>query len=263
MHPLAQSGHIELEDQRLDYRWVGPAPDSAPTVVMLHEGLGCQALWGDLPDRLAAATGLGVMAYSRVGYGSSSPKPLPWAFDYMHTEAQDVLPRVLDAVGFKRGVLIGSSDGASIATIYAGSVEDHRVCGLVLVAPHFIVEDETAAGARAAKAAFEAGDLRAKLERRHDNVEIAFYGWNQKWTDPEFKRSWDITEYLPYIRVPIRILQGENDEYATVRQLRLAEQECLCPVEATLLPGLGHSIHREAPELCTAEMAAFIMRVLR
>lgn len=263
---LTPSGFVEIGaarlKHRLEYRHLGPQPADAPTLVLLHEGLGSAGLWGDFPARLAAATGLGVLAYSRRGYGASTPYPLPWPFSYMHDEALDVLPLVLDAIGFRRGLLIGASDGASIATVYAGSVGDHRVRGLALIAPHFIVEDETAAGAWAAAAAYEAGDLKPKLARWHRSVDIAFYGWNRTWTDPEFKRTWDISEHLAGIGVPIRILQGENDEYATAEQLRIAERRSAGPVEATLMPGIGHSVFREAPETVTAAVAAFARRVL-
>ena len=128
---------------RLEYRMIGPRPDDAPTLVLLHEGLGCVGMWGDFPDKLQAATGFGVFVYSRVGYGQSSPATLPRQLDFMHDEAREMLPRLLDAIGFRRGLLVGHSDGASIAAIYGGSVQDHRVRGLVLMAPHFIVEDVT------------------------------------------------------------------------------------------------------------------------
>lgn len=259
---LDPSGVIEIGSDRLEYRHLGPQPADAPTLVLLHEGLGSAELWGDFPARLATATGLGVLAYSRRGYGASSPFPLPWPFSYMHDEALDVLPRLLDGIGFRRGLLVGASDGASIATVYAGGVADQRIRGLALIAPHFIVEDETAAGARAATVAFEAGDLKPKLARWHGNVDIAFYGWNSTWTDPEFKRTWDISGSLAGIGVPIRILQGERDEYATVEQIRIAQRQCPLLVEATLMPGIGHSVFREAPEAATDAIAAFARRCL-
>src|SRR5471032_1765001 len=142
---LADSGFLELGVQRLEYRMIGPRPDAAPTLVMLHEGLGCVGMWGDFPDKLLAATGAGVFVYSRVGYGQSSPVKLPRPLTYMHYEARETLPLLLDKIGFQRGLLIGHSDGASIAAIYAGSHQDHRVGGIVLMAPHFIVEDVTIA----------------------------------------------------------------------------------------------------------------------
>ncbi len=263
MSQAMRKGWIELETQRLEYRLMGPDPQSAPTLVMLHEGLGSADLWGDLPAELAKATGCGVLTYSRAGYGASSPVTVPRPYAFMHDEALTVLPRVLDRFDFRRGLLIGASDGASIATIYAGRIEDHRVQGLTLIAPHFIIEDQTAAGARAAKLAYEQGDLKGKLARWHNDVDGAFYGWNQTVADPEFQRSWDITDALAYIRVPIQILQGENDEYGTHRQIEIAEAECYCPVEATIFPGAGHSIHREALEQTTQAIVPFVHRVLR
>lgn len=262
MTALSASGFIEIGGDRLEYRHLGPQPGEAPTLVLLHEGLGAADLWADLPQRLQHGTGLGVFAFSRRGYGGSSPRPLLWPFAYMHEEAREVLPRVLDAIGFTSGCLIGASDGASIATIYAGSFNDPRIRGLTLIAPHFIVEDATAAGANAAKVAYEQGDLRPKLARWHSHVDAAFYGWNAAWTNPAFKRDWNITEHLPAIRVPVRILQGENDEYATPEQLRIAERLCRYPVEATLMPGIGHSIFREAPEATAAAIVEFTGRVL-
>src|SRR5471030_3139425 len=140
MTAFAPTGFLRIGASDLEYRMIGPAPDSAPIIVMLHEGLGSAGLWGDFPDRLAARTGAGVLVYSRAGYGASTPVTLPRPLDYMHIEALDVLPKLLDAAGFRRGLLLGHSDGASIATIYAGGVQDHRVRGVALIAPHFIVE---------------------------------------------------------------------------------------------------------------------------
>ena len=205
--PLDPSGTLTIGSSDLEYRMIGPAPGDAPTIVMLHEGLGSAALWGDFPEKLAAATGAGVFAYSRAGYGASTPATLPRPIDYMHIEALDVLPRVLDAIGFRRGLLVGHSDGASIAAIYSGGVQDHRIRGLALIAPHFIVEDISVKSIAEIKVAYETTDLRAKLARWHKDVDNAFYGWNDAWLNPKF-HDWDISEYLAYIRVPVAILQG-------------------------------------------------------
>src|SRR5215470_1317238 len=134
---LTDEGFIEIGTSRLEYKMIGPRPHQSATFILLHEGLGSVGLWGDFPARLADATGLGVFAYSRAGYGRSSPSVLPRRVTFMHEEARDVLPHLLDAIGLHRGILLGRSDGASIAAIYAGSIADHRICGLVLLAPHF------------------------------------------------------------------------------------------------------------------------------
>ena len=262
MTTLSDSGSLDIDTQRLEYRFVGPQPDMAPTLVLLHEGLGCVGLWNDFPEQLAEATGTGVFVYSRAGYGNSSPVPLPRPLSYMHDEARVTLPRLLGAINFERGLLIGHSDGASIAAIYAGSHQDHRVGGLVLIAPHFFTEDPGIASIVEAKKAYQAGDLRARLSRWHSNVDNAFYGWNDAWLDPEF-RKWDITEYLAYIRVPVMIVQGEDDQYGTAKQIDVARDECYCPVEVALLPGARHSPQREAPEATLKAIAAFVGRVLQ
>ncbi len=259
--PLAAEGQLSIGGASLEYRFTGPQPADAPTIVLLHEGLGSAALWRDLPERLSEATGAGVFAYARAGYGRSSPVSLPRPLDYMHREALTVLPAVLDAIGFWRGLLIGHSDGASIATIYLGTVQDHRVRALSLIAPHFFVEDLSIASIAAAKAAFETGDLRTKLARWHDDVDGAFLGWNGAWLNPAF-RAFDITEELAYIRVPVQIVQGASDQYGTIRQIEVAREECYCPVDVTLVDGAGHTPQREAPAVTLAALAGFANRML-
>ena len=258
---LSPSGFLTISDAQLEYRVAGD-PSVPPVIVMLHEGLGSAALWGDFPDKLAAATQTTVFAYSRAGYGASSPVRLPRPLTYMHDEAQHTLPRLLDAIGFRRGLLLGHSDGASIAAIYAGSVEDFRVRGLVLIAPHFFTEEEGLASIRAAKAAYETGDLKPRLARWHRQVDVAFYGWNGAWLDPGF-RAWDITDALAYIRVPVQVVQGANDQYGTIRQVEVAQEECYCPVEVAMIAGAGHSPQREKPEVTLEAIADFANRVLR
>jgi len=259
---LSDSGFLDLPPMRLEYRMIGPRPGAAPTIVMLHEGLGCVDLWGGFPQKIAAATGAGVFVYSRAGYGRSSQARLPRTVSFMHEEACEVLPRVLDAIGFQRGLLLGHSDGASIAAIYAGSVQDHRVRGLVLIAPHFFTEDMGIAEIERARDAFASGELREKLKRWHADVDGAFRSWSGPWLDPQF-RNWDITEALGYIRVPILIVQGERDQYGTLKQVETAQQECFCPVETVVLPGIRHVPHREAPEPTLGAVAGFINRLLR
>jgi pimeloyl-ACP methyl ester carboxylesterase len=262
MTALAPTGTLRIGGSDLEYRMIGPAPDRAPTIVMLHEGLGSLGLWGDFPDRLQAATGTCVFVYSRAGYGASTPVTLPRSLDYMHIEALDVLPKLLDAIGFQRGLLLGHSDGASIAAIYAGGSGDHRVRGVAMIAPHFIVEDISVTSIAAIKAAYETAGLRAKLARWHKDVDNAFDGWNDAWLDPDF-RDWDISEYLAYIRVPVAILLGADDQYGTIRQIEIAREECYCPVDVTVIPGAGHQPHREAPAATLDAISEFANAVLR
>jgi pimeloyl-ACP methyl ester carboxylesterase len=259
---LADQGFLEFDAMRLEYRMIGPPPGAAPTIIMLHEGLGCVGLWGDFPDRLAAATGAGVFVYSRAGYGNSSPAALPRPLTFMHDEAREVVPRVLDAIGFRRGILLGHSDGASIAAIYAGSVEDHRVRGLVLIAPHFFTEGFGLEEIARVREAYGISDLREKLARWHADVDNAFRGWNDAWLDPDFRR-WDITDVLAYIRVPILIVQGEEDQFGTGRQIEVARQECYCPVDVALMPGVRHAPHREAADELVQVVADFTNHLFR
>ena len=179
----------------------------------------------------------------------------------MHVEACEVLPGLLDAIGFRRGILVGHSDGASIAAIYAGSHQDHRVQGVAMIAPHFIVEDVSVSSIAEIKRAYETGGLKAKLSRWHKDVDNAFYGWNDAWLDQKF-RSWDISEYLAYIRVPVAILQGADDQYGTIRQIEIAQEECYCPVVVTEIAGAGHSPHREAPKKTLDTISDFARRIL-
>ena len=262
MSTLADQGFLELGPMRLEYRMIGPRPDAAPTIVLLHEGLGSVDIWGSFAEDLAAATATGVFTYSRAGYGKSSPSTLPRRVSFMHEEAREVLPHVLDAMGFRRGLLAGHSDGASIAAIYAGSIQDHRVRGLALMAPHFFTEDMGIAEIARAKVAFESGALRTKLARLHADPDNAFYNWCGPWLDPEF-RKWDLSDELAHIRVPMLIVQGENDQYGTARQIEVAREECYCPVEVALLPNTRHAPHREAPAATLRAVADFTNRLLR
>jgi pimeloyl-ACP methyl ester carboxylesterase len=257
---LADDGFLEIGASRLEYKMAGPRPDEAATFVLLHEGLGSVGLWGDFPHRLAEATGLGVFAYSRAGYGRSSPSVLPRRVTFMHEEARDILPHVLEAIGLRRGILLGHSDGASIAAIYAGNVADHRIRGLVLLAPHFFTEEFGVAEIGRMREVYQNTDLRVKLGKWHQDPDNAFYSWSGPWLEPAF-RKWDITEELAYIRVPILIVQGADDQYGTLRQIEVAKEECYCPVEAVILEGIRHVPHREAPEATMGAIVDFARRL--
>jgi pimeloyl-ACP methyl ester carboxylesterase len=253
--------NIAIDGRVLETAWWGPPPDQAPTLVLLHEGLGCVALWRDMPAALAGRTGCGVFAYSRFGYGQSDPAPLPRPMSYMHDEAIQILPRVLDAAGITRAMLIGHSDGGSIAAIYAGNVRDPRLAAVVMIAAHFFVEDINIAAIEQIRLNYRQGDLRQRLARYHKNVDVAFHGWNDAWLDPRF-RSFDITDSIPRIAVPILGLQGADDPYGTEEQLRVLESCACVPVETGLLAGGRHSPHIEAKDPTLNAIATFVGRQL-
>lgn len=256
------SAFLNIDGRALESAWWGPPPDRAPTLVLLHEGLGSVGLWRDTPQRLAEATGCGVFAYARFGYGQSDPVFLPRPMTYMHDEALHVLPRVLDAAGIRTAIVIGHSDGGSIAAIHAGATQDGRLAGLVLIAAHFIVEDLNIAAIAAIKQSYEQGDLRQRLARHHRDVDVAFYGWNGAWLDPRF-RSFDITDYLPRIRVPMLALQGADDPYGTEEQLHVLQRHARAPLEVRLIQGARHSPHLEAKEPTLAAIAGFVAQRLQ
>jgi len=252
--PLVVGGH------RLEVAWHGPPPGAAPTLVFLHEGLGGVSAWRDFPARVAAATGMGALVYSRLGYGGSDPAPLPRPLSYMHDEALAALPEVLDVAGIRECVLFGHSDGGSIALVFAGSglPQSKRVLSLVLEAPHVFVEDVSVTSIAAARVAYETGDLRSRLARHHGaNVDGAFRGWNDAWLDPAFRR-WNIEEYLPRVRVPLLVIQGEDDAYGTLAQVDAIERGVSGPVTRLVLPRSGHAPHRDRPEEVLSAVTAFV-----
>jgi pimeloyl-ACP methyl ester carboxylesterase len=250
-----------MKFSHLEIRRLGPPPASAPTLVFLHEGLGSVSAWRDFPGRLAERTGCGALVYSRAGYGKSAPALLPRPVRFMHDEAE-VLARLLEQEGIRQPILVGHSDGASIALIYAGSVPAIQPLGLVLEAPHVFTEPSGLASiARIGETYRSISDLRERLARHHGaNTENAFRGWNDVWLHPDFQ-AWNIEDVLPRIEIPMLILQGENDEYGTWRQVEAIERQSGGPVEAVAIPACGHAPHREHPERTLKEMAGFIGRL--
>lgn len=251
---------ISCGAHRLEARAWGAAPAEACTFVLLHEGLGSVAQWKDFPDALAAETGFGVVAYSRAGYGRSSSVSLPRPLDYMTREALDVLPHVLNAVGARQVVLLGHSDGASIAAIHAGLACDVRVRGAVLMAPHFFTEPGGLAAIAAARVAFETRDLRARLAKYHSDPDVAFNGWNDAWLDPDFT-GWSIKHVIETIRVPVLGVQGKQDPYGTLAQLTALETRLCSPFHACILDDCRHAPHIEQRETTLAAILSFISRL--
>ncbi len=243
---------------RLEYDRIETAASNRPTLVLLHEGLGSVAMWRDFPGRLAHATGCNALVYSRHGYGNSDPLTTPRTVRYMHDEALVVLPELLDALAIERPILVGHSDGGSIALIHAGSAI-RPVTAVVTMAAHVLVEDISVASIAAAKMAFETTDLRAKLARYHADVDSAFWGWNRIWLDPDF-RAWNIEAYLPGISCPVLAIQGEDDEYGTMEQMRRIGAQ-VRDVELVELEDCRHSPHKDQPEAVLDVITRFVDRV--
>jgi pimeloyl-ACP methyl ester carboxylesterase len=314
---------ITLPAGTVEMAWWGPGPEAAPTLVMLHEGLGCVALWRDVPERLAAATGWGVFAYSRFGYGRSGPTALPRPMNYMQQEALTVLPQVLAAAGIRRAAILGHSDGGSIAAVYAGAAGSSTrsvswpgsgvptpswpgvgtlrpvscpgvagaapntghdagdgapdtgysiggasptpglnragvtLLGLITIAAHFFVEDLNITSIRHIKQDYDTGDLRSRLARYHNDVDMAFRGWNDAWLDPRF-RDFDITRFLPGISVPILAIQGEDDPYGSNAQLHVMRDHVDAPIDIELIAHARHAPHLEARDATLSVITRFI-----
>ena len=255
--------YITVGGKRLEINWYGPSPGDAPTLVFLHHGLGCAAMWRDYPEKLAAAVGCGALVYSRLGYGRSDSGALPRSVRFMHEEGLEVLPELLEVAGIRQCILIGHSDGASIAVIYAGGTTASPLLGVITEAPHVFFEKRTMPGIQKAKKSYQGGDLRKKLEKYHgSNTDCAFWGWNDTWLHPDFVK-WDIQEYLPGIKVPILVIQGENDEYGTSAQVKAIERYAGAGAETVILPGCGHAPHQEQETAAFKVMTDFISRIFR
>lgn len=246
---------------RLEYRRINPDRSGAPLLVFLHEGLGSVAQWRHYPQHLCDALGCRGLVYSRAGYGRSTPRRHDehWPVSYLEDHARDVLPAFLAAVGAGPGVekpwLFGHSDGGSIALLYAALYPD-AVAGIVVLAPHIFVEEQTVAGIAAAKTAYETTEFAAKLGRYHDDPDSAFWGWNRAWLDPDF-RDWNIEALLPAIRCPVLAVQGYDDEYASMAQLDGIKQQ-VPQTRLLKLPDCGHTPHRDCEAAVTAAVVGFI-----
>ena len=246
---------------RLEYRWIAGDP-VRPTLVLLHEGLGCVALWRDFPEQLAAATGCGVFLYSRLGYGGSHARALPWPLDYMQQEGRVGLPRILDAAEIGDCVLIGHSDGASIALVNAGVVRAPQVKGLVVIAPHVFTEEVGLFSIRAAREAYRNGNLRARLVKYHGtNVDGAFSGWCDSWLHPDFAQ-WNIEAYLPHISVPVLQIQGTQDQYGSAAQVTAIARQVGGSVETHLLHACKHAPPFEQTEETLRLISDFVARLV-
>ncbi|AWN36182.1 alpha/beta fold hydrolase [Methylobacterium radiodurans] len=250
------SGFLHLGAQRLEYRRTLLRSVHSCTIVLLHEGLGSAAGWWPFADALAEAAGCPVFAYSRAGYGRSSPAALPRSIHYLEREAE-LLPRVLDAAGIRDCVLVGHSDGATIAALAAAAGEP-RIRGATLIAPHVVVEALTLAGVRRAVTAFETGDLRRRLAAQHLDVDGAFRGWSDAWLDPQ-RGAWDVRAALRDLTVPLLLIQGAKDRYGTALQINAVAQSCP-HVEVHYLGELSHAPQEQDPAGTLAMILDFFLK---
>ena len=251
---------VRVDGHNIEYAWLEPAGAASTTLVFLHEGLGSVSLWRDFPEALCAQTGCGGLVYSRWGHGRSDRIDRPRSIRFMHEEAQSALPALLGSLRIGASILVGHSDGASIALIHAATSADPPKA-LILEAPHVFVEELTVQAIAETRSRFLSGDLRAKLGRHHgDNVDALFQTWTDVWLSPEF-RSWNIEECLPRIDVPTLVIQGLQDEYGTPRQVeRVAAGLSRRRNPVTLmLDECGHSPHVDQREAVLAAMANFIL----
>lgn len=248
---------------RIEFQWVGIRDADAPVLVFLHEGLGSLSMWRQFPDALCKAGGLRGLVYSRPGYGRSTPRPADelWDLDYLHRQAHEVLPELLNQLSIDPSRnpiwLFGHSDGGSITLLYAARYVEH-LAGAIVMAPHIMVEDITVSGIEKTRKAYLETDLREKLGRHHPDPDSAFWGWNRIWLDPRFK-SWSIENEISTIRCPLLAIQGADDEYASLEQIRGIARR-LPQTELLELKDCGHSPHRDQPQAVMAAATAFIGR---
>jgi pimeloyl-ACP methyl ester carboxylesterase len=251
---------VTIDGSRLQYEWHGALPREAPTIVFLHEGLGAVARWRDFPGALCGRLGWGGLVYNRQGYGGSDPLPPPLPPGFMHREALEVLPRLLDAFDIRHPVLFGHSDGGSISVIFAGSGMASPTA-LILEAPHVFVEQVTVTSIAKIRDSYRSSDLRTRLERHHGpNVDTLFDSWTQVWLSEEF-RGWNIEDSLPAITCPTLVIQGRDDEYGTLRQVDTIAAAVSGSIDTLLLEACGHSPHIDQRERVEAAAVTFLKRL--
>lgn len=249
---------IDWQDRtvRIEHQWLNAHLSDAPLLVFLHEGLGSVAMWRDYPQQLCDALGVRGLVYSRPGYGQSTPRQADehWAPDFMHAQAHEVLPALLKALAVHEAPwLLGHSDGGSIALLYAAR---HATAGVMVMAPHVLVEDVSIRSIAMAKEAYENTDLRQRLARYHADVDSAFWGWNRIWLAPEF-RQWSIEKDISTITCPVLAVQGINDEYGTLAQIRNIQHH-VPHTELLEIDHCGHSPHRDQPQALTQACVQFL-----
>ncbi len=251
--------NIQIGQASLRIRHIVVDPEK-PTLVFLHDSLGCIELWRDFPQRLAEATGCNLFLYDRQGYGKSSPfistdRPR----NYLELEA-DVLDQLIRATGIRNLILYGHSDGASITLLAAAKYPWHFT-GIITEGPHVFVEDLTQKGVREAWKAFQTTRLRERLMQYHgSNTDDLMEAFVKNWLSPQY-RSWNIESFLPRITCPLLIIQGEKDEYGTLEQVARIVQSVSVSANQFIIPSIGHTPHKEAPQATHERAVSFINKI--
>lgn len=258
MSSQVENAFVTVQGRKLEVQRIPEGTRDAPTLVFLHEGLGSVSMWRDFPGKVAQATGCAALVYSRYGNGQSDTLCEPRAVDYMHAEALQALPELLEVLGVEEPILVGHSDGGSIALIYAGTRD--KIRGAVVMAPHVFVEDLSVKSIAEAKVAFETTDLPQRLRRHHADAEKTFRGWNDIWLHPDF-RDWNIEEVLPRVRCPVLAIQGFDDQYGTMAQLEAIARQVGGPIELLRLANCRHSPHRDQPGAALEAISRFVARL--
>jgi pimeloyl-ACP methyl ester carboxylesterase len=253
--------YIKINGKNIESVWHGQAPDEAPTLIFLHEGLGSVSMWKDFPQKLSRQTGCGALVYSRFGYGKSEKCELPRPLNFMHKEGLEVLPEIIELCGIKKYILVGHSDGASIALIFAGSASANKLLGIVNEAPHVFCESITISSIQKLRENFNSGNLRERLNKHHKDIDRTFNGWADVWLNNKFFK-WNIESFLPRIKVPQLIIQGNDDEYGTLKQVETIVRHSVGSVKTCLLDNCGHSPHRDQQSKTLQVMTQFVRNLL-
>lgn len=257
---------LKLNSQKIEIQWHKKGEKNQPTLIFLHEGLGCTRMWKNFPENLSRNTGCPALVFSRFGYGRSDPCPLPWKINFMHKEALRILPDIIKKAGIKNYILVGHSDGGSIGIIFSGSTHEKGLYakglkGLITLAAHVFCEQKTVKSIRQAKIHYGQQNLKQRLEKYHgENTENAFRGWNNVWLAPHFI-NWNIEKYLSRIDIPMLAIQGKDDQYGTIKQIESIKHH-VKHVKPYLVDDCGHSPHIEQQKIVLNVMARFIHQIV-
>ena len=250
----------KILDHSIEFKIIGDLNSDKLTVILLHEGLGSVSMWKNIPEKIFNYTGYNVVVYSRPGYGKSTPVKLPRSLDYMTIEANKYLPEILKQLNLKKYILIGHSDGGTIAAINSGINENNNLQGIVLVAPHFFIEGFNIESIKKIKKKYEKEGLREKLLKYHKNVDNAFYGWSETWLNPNFM-DWNITNQIQNIKVPVFAIQGNADPYGSVKQIDVLEKKLNVNFNKLVLENCGHNPFFERTEEILSRIKSFINEI--